>query len=52
MSASFRFQRFNASYGNLVLMGLILLGYVMPVSPLSAILGPPMLFFRDLFLGA
>lgn len=52
LSASFRFQRFNAGYGNLLLLGLILSGYFLPASPLSLILGPPIAFFRALFLGA
>ena len=48
---SLRFQRFNAGYGNLLLLGLILLGRVLPVSPLSVVLNPPITFFRALFLG-
>ena len=51
IGASLQFQRFNAGYGNLLLIGLILLGRVLPVSPLSVVLEPPMLFFRQLFLG-
>lgn len=50
-SAAPQFRRFNASYGSLLLMGLILSGYVLPVSPLSLLLGPPIAFFRHLFLG-
>ena len=52
IGASLQFQRFNAGYGNLLLIGLILLGRMLPVSPLSVVLEPPMLFFRQLFLGA
>ena len=50
--ASLPFQRFNAAYGNFMLLGLILLGRVLPVSPLSVLLDPPITFFRQLFLGA
>ena len=46
------FRRFNASYGSLVLLGLIVSGRVLPISPLSWLLGPPIRFFRQLCLGA
>ena len=52
IGASLQFQRFNAGYGNLLLIGLIVLGRVLPVSPLSFVLDPPITFFRQLFLGA
>ena len=51
LSAAPRFRRFNASYGSLLLLGLIVSGYVLPVSPLSLLLDPPITFFRQLFLG-
>ena len=52
IGASLQFQRFNAGYGNALLLGLILLGRVLPISPLSVLLDPPITFFRALFLGA
>lgn len=46
------FERINRSYGPMLLMVLIALGYVLPVSPLAAILGPPVKFLSALLLGS
>ena len=46
-----QFQQLNRAYGNLVLLALIASSYVMPVSIFSLLLGPPVAFFRTLFLG-
>ena len=51
-AAAARLRRFNASYGFLLLLGLIVSGRVLPISPLSLLVGPPIAFFRRLFLGA
>ena len=46
-----KFERLNRSYGPILLMIMIAAGYVLPVSPLTAILGPPVQFLSELFLG-
>jgi Zn-dependent protease len=46
-----QFAQFNRAYGNLVLLALILSSYVLPVSIFSLLIGPPVQFFRTLFLG-
>ena len=51
-AAAAGFRRFNVSYGSLLLLGLIVSGRVLPVSPLALLLGPPISFFLRLFLGA
>ncbi len=51
LRAGMRVQQFNRRYGYLLLMGLILSSYVLPVSPLSLLLGPPISFFKSLILG-
>ncbi len=45
-----RFNAFNQRYGYMMLMGLILSSYLLPISPLSLLLGPPLDFFTSLFL--
>jgi Zn-dependent protease len=49
---AFRFERFNRSYGPILLIILFASGYVLPVSPLGAVLGPAVQFLKALFLGA
>jgi Zn-dependent protease len=46
------FVRFNRQYGGMVLLGLILGGYLLPVSPIAAIIGPPMRALQQLILGS
>ncbi len=46
-----QFAQFNRAYGNLVLLALIASSYVLPVSIFSLLIGPPVQFFRTLFLG-
>jgi len=46
-----QFQQFNRAHGNLILLLLIASSYVLPVSIFSLLLGPPVGFFRKLFLG-
>ncbi|MBI3010180.1 MAG: site-2 protease family protein [Candidatus Omnitrophica bacterium] len=46
-----QFAQFNHSYGYILLLLLVLSGYVMQRSILSAILGPPLQFFTSLLLG-
>ena len=45
-----RFERFNRSYGPILLMLLFASGYVLPVSPIGALLGPAVQFLKTLFL--
>ena len=47
-----RFRTFNRTYGYVLLMGLILSGYVLRVSPLSLLLGPPIRSITSLLLGS
>lgn len=46
-----RFAQFNRAYGNWLLLLLIASSYLMPVSLFSLLIGPPVQFFRTLFLG-
>jgi Zn-dependent protease len=46
------FSRVNRSYGPILLMIMVAAGYVLPVSPLAAVLSPGVQFFSKLFLGA
>ena len=48
---SFRVQQFNRQYGSPILLTIIFLGYITNVHIFSYILTPPILFFRQLFLG-
>lgn len=47
-----RFERLNRSYGPILLVLLFASGYVLPVSPIGALLGPAVQFLKTLFLGA
>ncbi|OGX28883.1 MAG: hypothetical protein A3B78_02590 [Omnitrophica WOR_2 bacterium RIFCSPHIGHO2_02_FULL_67_20] len=51
-SQASRFERLNRSYGPILLVLLFASGYVLPVSPLGAVLGPAVQFLKALFLGA
>ncbi len=46
-----QFQQFNRAYGNVLLLVLIASSYLTPVSIFSRLIGPPVDFFRKLFLG-
>ncbi len=47
-----RFERLNRSYGPTLLVLLFASGYVLPVAPIGALLGPAVQFLKTLFLGA
>lgn len=46
-----RFERLNRSYGPILLVILFASGYVLPVSPIGAVLGPAVQFLKARFLG-
>lgn len=47
-----QFERVNRSYGPIILLLLFASGYVLPVSPIAALLGPAVQFLMARFLGA
>jgi Zn-dependent protease len=47
---AYRFGLFSQRYGAAMLFGLLMLGYVMPVSPLSLLIGVPRNWLADLLL--
>lgn len=51
LNAAARFHDFNRHYGHVVMIGLIASGYLLPVSPVWLLLGPPMEFLLNLLTG-
>ena len=51
LNAAMRFHELNQTYGYILLLGLILSGYILPVSITSLVLGPPISFVESLLLG-
>jgi Zn-dependent protease len=47
-----RFERVSRSYGPILLMIMIASGYVLPVSPIGVLIGPPLRFLKALFAGS
>jgi len=50
LNAALRFNAFSHRYGQFILLGVILSGYVLPVSIASLLLGPPLDFVEALLL--